>query len=356
MSDRQRLLMTPGPTEVPRRVRERMAEPILNPDVQPEFAPFYRSLTEKLADVYRTDDDVVVLGGEGILGLEASVASVIEEGDTVLCVSNGVYGDGFADFVELYGGDPVRCGAPYTEPIDVERVKEAVEEHDVAAATMVHCETPTGALNDLGEVLATLSDAGALTIVDAVSSLGGTPVPTDDIDVCIGGSQKCLSSPPGLATLSVSDDAWGAVGETDTPAFYADLAPWEDAAEEGWFPYTHLVSNLAALDESVDVLLEEGVEGAFERHRDAAAYCRERVRELGLDLYPPEELSSPTVTAIHLDERATSIQEAMAGEGVVVATSLGDLSDDVLRIGHMGYNADRERVERTMDALEAALE
>lgn len=348
--------MTPGPTEVPERVRRRMAEPTYNPDVEPEFAEFYASLSEKLGRAYRTDDDVVVLGGEGILGLEASIASAIDDGDTVLCLANGVYGEGFADFVEMYGGEPVLCDAEYTEPIDVEGVKEALAEHDVAAATMVHCETPTGALNDLDEVLSLLREEGVLTVVDAVSSLGGTPVPVDDIDICIGGSQKCFSSPPGLTTLSVSDAAWDAVESTETDSFYTNLEPWKDATGEGLLPYTHLTSNLAALDESLDMLLEEGLDAVFERHEEAAAYCRERAAELGLATYQDDALASPTVTALHVEGRAEEIQrELRADHGVIVATSLGDLADDLLRIGHMGYNADRERVERTMDALAAVV-
>lgn len=356
MSDQT--LMTPGPTEIPERVRDRMAQPIQNPDVDPEFADFYRELTEKLAEVYGTDDDVVVLGGEGILGLEAAVASLIESGDRVLCVSNGLYGDGFADFVETYGGDPVTCEFPSDETIDAEQIEDALAGERFDVATMVHCETPTGTLNDIEESLAALADNDVLTVVDAVSSLGGVSVPTDDIDVCIGASQKCFSAPPGLTTLSVSDAAWERIEATETPSFYADLEPWKGVPDDEHFPYTHFPSNCYALDEALDAILDEGREAVYERHADAAALCRRRAAELGLDLYPDDERDcSPTVTALHVPGRATELQRAMrSGHGVTLATGLGEFEDDVLRVGHMGYNADRERAERTMDALEAVLE
>ncbi len=346
------MLLTPGPTEVAESVRTAMAQPIQNPDVEPEFFAFYRELQSKLARVYGTDDDVLVLGGEGILGLEAAVASTVEPGDEVLCLANGIYGEGFADFVANAGGEPVVASAGHREPLDVDRAAELLDSHDFVAATMVHCETPTGVLNDVEPVLDLLDDHGVLSIVDAVSSLGGTPVPTDDIDVCLGASQKCLSSPPGLTTVSVSDAAWDRVEAVDPDALYTNLLPWRDAADEEWFPYTHLVSNCYALDESLSLVLDEGLDAVFERHERAADRCRERGADLGLDPFPPADLAAPTVTAFAVEGSAADLQRRLADEhDVVLATGIGDRADDVLRVGHMGYGADVEKVDEAMDAL-----
>ncbi|MCL7417236.1 MAG: alanine--glyoxylate aminotransferase family protein [Halalkalicoccus sp.] len=357
MDDRETLVMTPGPTALPEDVREAMARPIQNPDVEPEFTEFYRDLLEKLGRVYDTDDDLVVLAGEGMVGLEAGVASLIEPGDTVLCLANGIYGAGFGDLVELHDGESVLHEVPPTEGFDPEAVKEAVEKHDPDVATMVHCETPTGVLNDLDGVLEILDEAGVLTICDAVSSLGGTDVPTEYIDVCLGASQKCFSAPPGLATLSVSEAAWERIGALDQRSFYLNLEPWRDLGFEkppAAFPYTHSVSDLYALDAALDRLLDEGLEGVFERHERAAAHCRERGRGLGLEPFAPES-ASPTVTAFAVED-ATDLQRRVVEEGVVLATSLGEYSDEILRVGHMGYNAETERVDRAMDALAAVLD
>ncbi len=350
-----RLRMTPGPTAVPAAVRERMSEPTPNPDVEPAFFDFYRDLTGKLEALYG-GDEIIILGGEGILGLEAAIASLVEPGDRVLCIANGRYGEGFAEFVELYGGDAVVCDVPWRDPLDRAAVEAALADGSFDVATLVHCETPTGVLNDIGPVLDALADHDVISVVDAVSSLGGVPVPTERIDVCLGASQKCFSAPPGLTVCSVSDRAWRKIESFETDGFYTDLAPWRDAADEEWFPYTHLSSNLYGLDTAIDLLLEEGLENVFERHETAATRCRERADRLGLSIYPDAARSSPTVTALEVPGRAATLQRTLAEEhDLVLATGLGDLEADVLRIGHMGHNARRDRVDRTMDALEAVL-
>ena len=352
-----RLRMTPGPTRVPEHVRERMAEPTPNPDVEEEFFDWYESLLEKLGTIFGSND-VVILGGEGILGLEAAVASLVEEGDDVLCISNGIYGDGFGDFVEMYGGNATLCSGPYTQGYDLDAIETALEEGSFEVATMVHCETPTGVLNDLDPVLDLLDESDVFSVVDAVSSLGGTPVPADRIDVCIGATQKCFSAPPGLTVCSISERAWERIEEVDASSFYTNLAPWRTAVEERWFPYTHLTSNLYGLEAAVDLIREEGIVSVFERHDEAAIRCRDLAEDLGLKTYPErEDRCSPTVTAFAVDGRAKELQRAMLDHhDIVLATGIGDLESDILRIGHMGHNARLELVEETMNALGDVLE
>ncbi len=350
--------MTPGPTELPPRVREALHRPIQNPDVDPEFISFYHSLEQKLASVYQTNDSVVIPGAEGILGLEMSVASILEPGDEVLCLANGHYGAGFADFVELYDGTPIMYETDHGMPLQLDPIKELVSTHDFVAATMVHCETPTGLLNDLTAILHYLQSENILTIVDAVSSLGGTPVPVDLIDICIGASQKCFSSPPGLTTLSVSDRAWNTIDSTPQRSYYASIEPWKTQwFDDEWFPYTHLVSNLYALDESLAMILEEGIDEVFDRHETVAEYCRKRGRDIGLEPFPRnDELCSPTVTAFSTEVDARKIQEQLReNHNITLATSLGDYESSIIRVGHMGYNADKDRVRETMDALETII-
>lgn len=356
------MLMTPGPTAVPESVRDAMSRELINPDVDPAFQRIYADLVDRLAAVYGVDGtdshDVVVPGGEGILGLEAAIASLVEPGTEVLCLSNGLYGDGFADFVESYGGEATVVDAPYDEPLPTAALEDALAD-DAAAfdvATMVHCETPTGTLNDLGPVLDRLeaADREILTVVDAVSSLGGTPVPTERIDVCLGASQKCFSAPPGLTTAAISDRAWAAMEACDPHSLYTNFLPWRDT--DGGFPYTHLTTNVVALDEALSLLLEEGIDDVYARHETAAARCRERGAELGLEPFPDPERASPTVTAFEVPGRAETLQRRLREDhDVLVATGLGDLADDVLRVGHMGHAARVERVDETMDALEAVL-
>ena len=357
--------MTPGPTAVPEPVREAMSRELINPDVDPRFREIYERLTERLAAVYGvgaagpdTGDgaprDVVALGGEGILGLEAAVASLVEPGTEVLCLSNGLYGEGFADFVESYGGEATLVAAGHDEPLPLDALDEALaaDDADFDLATLVHCETPTGALNDVESALDRIeaADPGLLTVVDAVSSLGGVSVPTDRIDVCLGASQKCFSAPPGLATAAVSERAWAAMEERDPHSLYANFLPFRDVSDG--FPYTHLTTEVVALDAALGLLLDEGLDAVRERHAAAAARCRERGAELGLEPVPEPARSSPTVTAFEVPGRAEALQERLREEhDVILATGLGEGAEDILRVGHMGHNARVERVEETMDAL-----
>ncbi|ACM57368.1 pyridoxal-phosphate-dependent aminotransferase family protein [Halorubrum lacusprofundi] len=361
------MLMTPGPTAVPASVRDTMSRELINPDVDPAFHGIYNRLTDRLATVYGVDSDgdtggdsaastrdIVVPGGEGILGLEAAIASLVEPGTEVLCLSNGLYGDGFADFVADYGGEATLVSADYDDSLPLAELESVLADDDreFDLATMVHCETPTGTLNDLGPALDLLDEADEeiLTVVDAVSSLGGVRVPTGRIDVCLGASQKCFSAPPGLTTAAISDRAWAAMEERDPHSLYTNFLPWRDTAEG--FPYTHLTTEVVALDAALGLLVEEGLDAVRERHRAAATRCRERGAELGLEPYPAPERSSPTVTAFHVPGRAEELQRRLREErDVLVATGLGELADDILRIGHMGHNARISRVDEAMDAL-----
>ncbi|MFO8114676.1 MAG: alanine--glyoxylate aminotransferase family protein [Halorubrum sp.] len=365
------MLMTPGPTAVPAPVRDAMSRELINPDVDPEFRRIYDRLTDRLETVYGVESrgtgegagsadapghDVVVPGGEGILGLEAAIASLVEPGTEVLCLSNGLYGDGFADFVESYGGEATLVSTAYDEPLPLAELESVLAAGDFEVATMVHCETPTGTLNDLGPALDLLAgaDGEIVTVVDAVSSLGGVEVPTGQIDVCLGASQKCFSAPPGLATAAISERAWAAMEDRDPHSLYTNFLPWRDTSEG--FPYTHLTTEVVALDAALGLWLEEGLDAVRERHRSAAARCRERGAELGLEPYPDPERSSPTVTAFEVPGRAEELQERLREErDVLVATGLGELAGDILRVGHMGHNARIERVDETMDALAAVL-
>jgi aspartate aminotransferase-like enzyme len=358
------MLMTPGPTAVPEPVRDAMSRELINPDVDPEFRGIYDRLNDRLATVYGVESDgmggtgdasardVVVPGGEGILGLEAAIASLVEPGTEVLCLSNGLYGDGFADFVESYGGEATLVSADYDRPLPLAELESVLADGDFEIATMVHCETPTGTLNDLGPALDLLAEADEeiLTVVDAVSSLGGVRVPTDRIDVCLGASQKCFSAPPGLTTAAISERAWAAMEERDPHSLYTNFLPWRDT--DGGFPYTHLTTEVVALDAALDLWLDEGLDAVRERHRTAAARCRERGAELGLEPFPDPERSSPTVTAFEVPGRAEELQTRLREDhDVLLATGLAWLADDILRIGHMGHNARIDRVDEAMDAL-----
>ncbi|HEV2138928.1 MAG TPA: alanine--glyoxylate aminotransferase family protein [Nitrososphaerales archaeon] len=359
------LVFTPGPTEVPARVLRRMAAPITNPDVDRKFVRFYEEVQSKLMALMKTKSDVLIMSGEGLLGLEAAVASLVGRGDQVLTVTNGVFGDGFVDYVRLYRGVPVPVVADYDRPIDPEKVGEALDAHkEIRVATFVHCETPSGVLNPLKEVATQCRKRDVLLVADVVSSLGGVPVEADawGVDVCLGASQKCISAPPGLALVSMSEHAWEIVRsrKDEIPSYYLSLGQWNEWWKKSKvFPYTPSVSDIYALDEALDMIFEEGLRSVFSRHTKVSRALLAALRAMGLAPFPASDKShSPTVTAFRTparvdEERLIAVMENCYS--VMIAGSWGKLTGKVLRLGNMGYNAYPKKAIKATRALENAL-
>lgn len=351
-------LMTPGPTEVPKEIRKSMSKPIQNPDIDEDFFEFYHDLEEKMKKIYRTEDDIIILAGEGMLGLEASIESTVEKGDEVLCLNNGIFGEGLSDIVEDCGGNTTVCNSPMDENLKIENIKALASKKEFDIATMVHCETPTGILNNIEPILSILKENDVLTLVDAVSSLGGVEVPIGNIDICMGASQKCFSAPPGLSILSISDQAWQKIEKTKQGPFYTNLKIWKETwLKNEKFPYTHSVSNLYGLNQAADIILKEGLDERITRHKKVSNICRKQGKKLGLETFPKhEENNSPTVTAFKTEKKATKIQkEVKEKEEILIATSLNDLKEKIIRIGHMGHNAREKKVKETLSAIEKFL-
>ncbi|MGB9976054.1 pyridoxal-phosphate-dependent aminotransferase family protein [Thermovenabulum sp.] len=358
------LLMTPGPTYVSERVRQAISKPITNPDLDEEFFTFYDGLCAKLGKLLNTKEDVLVLCGEGILGLEASVASLVEPGDKVLCVANGVFGEGFGEFVEMYGGVPVYIKKEYNEPVTKKDLEDALNKNpDVKIATVVHCETPAGLINPIEEICPYLHEREIITIVDAVSSIGGIRINTDEwgIDVILGGSQKCLSAPPGLSFLSLSKKAWEKIKNRKTPirGYYLNLLLWQEMwKKKRIFPYTQPVSDIYGLNEAVKIALEDG-EDIYRRHKKIGKAVRETLKQAGFQIYPLEGFESDTVTAFNIPEGIDDEKfrrHLLKKYGVMIAGSWGKLSGRVWRIGHMGENAREDRVFKFFTEFQKALQ
>jgi len=205
-----RLLMTPGPVEISPRVLSALARPEVY-HYYKGFIDLFAETTEKMKRIYQTKNEVLIMQGEGVLGLEAAVLNTINPGDKVLVLDNGPFGKWFGIYVENAGGKPVYLTSPNNEAFYPEKLKEKLDvEKDIKAMTVVHCETPAGIRNPIKELCSIAKKKGILTIVDAVASLAGDDVKPDQwgIDLCCGASQKALSAPPGLTLLSVSKDAW----------------------------------------------------------------------------------------------------------------------------------------------------
>ncbi|WP_106450028.1 pyridoxal-phosphate-dependent aminotransferase family protein [Trichococcus alkaliphilus] len=336
----------PGPTEVRENVRLARAKRTNNSDFDKTFVRYYREVSQKMGQIMGTTNEVLLLAGEGILALEAACASLTEPGDRVLVLDNGIYGEGFKDFVSIYGGVPVVLSFDRHSGISTEAVRSFLEQDsDFKYATLVHCDTPTSVLNNVAELCPLLKEYGILTVVDSVAGMVGEPINVDEnkIDICCGGTQKAISAPVGLAIVSVSEDAQKAMDNRKTPiaSFYANLQVFKGYAEKEYLPYTTSAGDVAALDAALDNILEEGVETVFARHDRIASAVRDAAQAYGLELFLDSDRSN-TVTAIRIPDEigALRLQEHLSEHyDLLVATSLAQYADVILRIGHMGENA-----------------
>jgi len=357
------MIMTPGPTQVRENVRLARALQTTNPDLDMEFYEFYKETCERISDFLKTENEVRILSGEGILGLEAACASLTEAGDRVLVIDNGIFGEGFGDFVTMYGGEPIFFKGDRQRAIDIDELKSFLDEDsDFKYATVVHCDTPSGVLNDIGVICPLLKEKGILTVVDSVAAMGGEDIRVDEwqIDIALGGSQKCVSAPPGLTFLSISDDAFNAMEVRKTPiaSYYCNLLVWRNYYKDKWFPYTQPISDINGLRRAIDNILDEGVDSLIERHHKIAKATRNAVVHAGLSLYIKDGYSS-TVTVVEVPGgiEDKKLREYMLEQyGVFIAGSFGYLGGKVIRIGHMGENAKVDKVSYTLFALQRALE
>ncbi|CZR80324.1 Soluble hydrogenase 42 kDa subunit [Clostridioides difficile] len=352
----------PGPTETRENVRLARAEKTTNPDIDIDFVEFYKKTCEKFGNIVGTKNDVYILSGEGILGLEAACASLTEKGDRVLVIDNGIYGEGFKDFVTMYGGEYVLFSSEYTKSIDIDELKAFLDEDsNFKYATVVHCDTPTGVLNDVSKICPLLKEYGILTVVDSVAGMVGERLSVDEskIDIILGGSQKAISAPAGLTIVGISQDAKNCIKnrKTDVIGFYCNLNIWEGYYEKKYFPYTMPISDIMGLDKALDNILEEGIENVLNRHEKIAYSVRKSIEEYGLELFLEEGYSN-TVTAIKVPESIGALELTdymLKNYNTLVATSLNQYMDTILRIGHMGENANLNKIEHVLNVLDKSL-
>lgn len=355
-------IYTPGPTNLRENVRRARALKTTNPDVDVDFVEFYKETCDRFGEIINTKNDCYILSGEGILGLEAACASLTEKGDKVLVLDNGLYGRWFDGFVTMYGGEVNYFSGDYTKEIDVEALSKFLEKNnDFKYATVVHCDTPTGVLNPIDKICPLLKSYGILTVVDSVSAMVGEEFKVDkwQIDIALGGSQKAFSAEPGLTMVSISDDARKVMENRETPivGFYCNLNIWKNYYKDKWFPYTMPISDIISLRVAIDNILEEGKEKVIERHRKIGEATRKAVKEYGLDLFLKNGYSN-TVTAVEIPEEigALNLRNHLNKEyNVLMSTSLDRYEDKLLRIGHMGENANIEDITYVLNAIDKAL-
>ncbi len=359
-----RILLGPGPSDVHPRVLRAMSIPLLG-HLDPAFLDVMDETQSLLREAFRTRNRLTFpVSGTGSAGMEACFVNLIEPGDTALVCVNGVFGERMADVAARCGARVARVEAPWGRAMDPAAVRAAARLEKPKVLAVVHAETSTGALTPIPPLAEAARDAGALLLVDTVTSLGGVPLEVDawGIDACYSGTQKCLSCPPGLSPVSFSDRALDVVHarRSKVASWYLDVTMltkyW--GSIDRVYHHTAPISMIYALREALRIVQEEGLEARWERHLENHRALVAGLGAMGLGLVVPEGERLPSLNAVRVPE---GIDEAavrgrlLEAFGIEIGAGLGVFRGKVWRVGLMGEGSSRANVLTFLDALAHAL-
>ncbi len=356
----QRILMGPGPSGAHPRVVRAMTAPLLG-HLDPEFLRIMDECRDLLRTVMRTGNEITfATPGTGTSGMEAAVMNLVSPGDRVVCSICGYFGERIAQMAERAGGEVTRVQAPWGSPVDPEAVRSAVQQAGgVKLVTMVHAETSTGVQTPVEPVSDIAKEAGALLLVDCVTSLGGVPVEPDawGADAVYSGTQKCLSAPPGVAPITVSPRGWEAITSREVPSntWYLDMdllaAYWD---ERRVYHHTAPISMIYALHQALSLVVEEGLENRWARHERNGRALQEGLEAMGLGLHADEGYRLPVLTTVRIPDGVNDAEvrgALLKRYGVEVGGGLGELKGQVWRVGLMGESSSPGNVLLFLAAL-----
>jgi alanine-glyoxylate transaminase/serine-glyoxylate transaminase/serine-pyruvate transaminase len=361
----KRILLGPGPSDVNPRVLRAMATPLLG-YLDPDFILLMDGIANMLRDVFGTEKAFTLpVSGTGSAGMEAGLANLLEPGDVAVIGENGFFGARLVEIAKRHGATVEVVKADWGKPIDPKDIEAALKRNKkVKLVGVVHAETSTGVLQPLEEIASITKQHNALLLVDAVTSLGGTPINMDKIgiDFCYSGTQKCLGAPPGLSPVAISEKALEIIEtRTTTPrTWYLDLGLLRQYWAGGTRVYHHTppMSMIYALREALRVVLEEGLENRFLRHKKNALALRAGLRSMGLNLLVPDEYCLYQLTTVEIPEGIndqkirTSLREDY---GMEIGGGLGQHAGKVWRIGLMGESSTQANVLMVLSILEKLL-
>jgi alanine-glyoxylate transaminase/serine-glyoxylate transaminase/serine-pyruvate transaminase len=364
VSSIERVLMGPGPSDVPTRVLEALSRPTIG-HLDPVFLEVLDETQAMLRQVFGTENALTLpMSASGSAGMETCFVNLIEPGDHALICRNGVFGGRMAEVARRCGAEVTMVDAPWGKAIDPDDVAKAAKQRGFKVLAVVHAETSTGVLQDLTPFRAIADSCGALLLVDAVTSLAGVPVDVDHmgIDAVYSGTQKCLSCPPGLSPVSFSERARQLLSTRATPvqSWYFDLnLIGQYFGGERVYHHTAPVNMIVALHEALRLVLEEGLEARYARHREQADALKQGLQSLGLELPVDESVRLPPLTLVRIpegiDDRGVRTK-LLRDHGLEIGGGLGDFKGKAWRIGLMGASATPRHVELCLGALREALQ
>jgi aspartate aminotransferase-like enzyme len=334
----KRHLFTPGPTPVPPQVLAAMAEPVVH-HRSPDYRPIFRSCLDRLTEVFRTAREPLMFTASGTGAMESAMANLTQPGERIVVVSAGNFGRRWVEIARAFECDVDVVEYEWGEVPAADDLAARLRELGGAKAVLLtHSETSTGVVADVRALAAAAREAGAFSVVDAISSLGAVPVETDawGIDVVVSGSQKALMTPPGLAFAAASHATDGGRAR----GYYFDWALNRKAQEQLDAAFTPAVSLVFALDVALGILLEDGLEAAFERHVRLGRACREGAKAMGLELFSPDDDTSAVVTAVKIPDGVDAGEIVLGLRdrfGITLAAGQGPVKGKIVRIGHIGW-------------------
>jgi alanine-glyoxylate transaminase/serine-glyoxylate transaminase/serine-pyruvate transaminase len=362
----KRTLMGPGPSDVYPEVLAAMARPTIG-HLDPAFIGFMDELNDLLRYSFQTDNTVTLpISAPGSAGMECCFVNMLEPGEKVVIASNGVFGGRMLENARRCGAVPVMVEFEWGTPVDPGKVEETLKANpDAVALAFVHSETSTGVRSDAETLCKLARENDCLSIVDAVTSLGGIELRVDDwgIDAIYSGTQKCLSAPPGLSPVSFNDAAMAKVKARKTPSqsWFLDLdlltGYWGPGAKRAYH-HTAPINSLYALDEALRILKREGLENAWNRHASNYQKLRDGLEAMGLEFYVEAEYRLPQLNAVKVPEGVdeAAVRSFLLNEyNLEIGAGLGPLAGKIWRIGLMGASSSEKHVELCLDGLKAAL-
>ena len=342
-------LMIPGPTPVPERVLQALGSHPIGHRSK-EFQGLVNSTTQKLKWLHQTKNDVLTITGSGTAAMEAGIINTLSKGDKVVCGENGKFGQRWVKVAEAFGLEVIKISAKWGEPLNTGLIKEVLENDynkEIKAVILTHSETSTGVINDLKTISEYIRNhKKALSIVDCVTSIGACNVPVDEwkLDVVASGSQKGYMIPPGLSFISMSEKAWEACEKSNLPKFYLDLKYYRKSLKNNSNPYTPAVNLVFALEESLKMMQEEGLNNIFQRHEKHKQALSKAIQALDLKLFANSKFLSPSITAIELTQmNAETFRKIIKDKyDILLAGGQDDLKGKIFRVGHLGYINNRD--------------
>lgn len=358
------LLMGPGPSCVPPEVYDALGRPTIG-HMDPCFIAIMDEIKALLQQVMQTSNDMTLpMSGTGSAGMETCFVNLVEPGDAVLVLINGVFGQRMTDVASRLGAVVDTLEFDWGTPVDVEAVRDRLAARDYRIVAVVHAETSTGVCNPIAEIGALVRPSGALYLVDTVTSLGGMPVQTDawGIDAIYSGTQKCLSCPPGLAPVSFSQLAVEKLCARDTkvPNWYLDLSMiinyWQ--GHKRVYHHTAPINMLYGLYQALLCIVDEGLDAVFDRHQQAHAQLVDGLKQIGLEMFVPAACRLPMLNAVKVPPRVdeAAVRKTLLQEhDIEIGAGLGPLAGKIWRVGLMGHTARADNVDRFLQAMKEAL-